>query len=103
MLQVDGFRFDIMGHHFISNMERIRSALDALTVSKDGVNGRNIYLYGEAWDFGEVAMNQRGRNASQQNLGGSRIGAFNDRCDAACCLLSMHMHAWLPSASTFSM
>lgn len=78
-LQVDGFRFDIMGHHFIHNMTAIRNALNSLKLDKDGVDGRHIYIYGEAWDFGEVALNQRGRNASQHNLGGSRIGAFNDR------------------------
>lgn len=78
-LQVDGFRFDIMGHHFLNNMTAIRNALNSLTLDKDGVDGRHIYIYGEAWDFGEVALNQRGRNASQHNLGGSRIGAFNDR------------------------
>jgi pullulanase len=67
-VQVDGFRFDIMGHHFVSNMSNIRNALNALTVERDGVDGRHIYIYGEAWDFGEVALNQRGRNASQHNL-----------------------------------
>jgi pullulanase/glycogen debranching enzyme len=78
-LQVDGFRFDIMGHHFVHNMTNIRNAINALTPERDGVDGRHLYIYGEAWDFGEVALNQRGRNASQHNLGGSRIGAFNDR------------------------
>lgn len=68
VVQVDGFRFDIMGHHFVSNMSNIRNALNALTVERDGVDGRHIYIYGEAWDFGEVALNQRGRNASQHNL-----------------------------------
>lgn len=57
-----------MGHHFVYNMDAIRSALNRLTPEKDGVDGRHIYIYGEAWDFGEVALNQRGRNASQHNL-----------------------------------
>jgi pullulanase/glycogen debranching enzyme len=82
--QVDGFRFDIMGHHFVHNMTNIRNAINALTPERDGVDGRHMYIYGEAWDFGEVALNQRGRNASQHNLGGSRIGAFNDRCVVWC-------------------
>lgn len=77
--KVDGFRFDIMGHMMVSTMLKIRSALDALTLSQHGVDGKSIYLYGEAWDFGEVAMNQRGRNASQINVAGTKIGAFNDR------------------------
>lgn len=68
VLQVDGFRFDIMGHHFVTNMNAIRNALNQLTLERDGVDGRHIYIYGEAWDFGEVALNQRGRNASQHNL-----------------------------------
>jgi pullulanase len=68
VLQIDGFRFDIMGHHFVYNMDAIRAALDRLTPERDGVDGRHIYIYGEAWDFGEVALNQRGRNASQHNL-----------------------------------
>jgi pullulanase/glycogen debranching enzyme len=77
--KIDGFRFDIMGHHFVSNMARVRAALDALTVERDGVDGRAIYLYGESWDFGEVALNARGRNATQHNTGGTRLGSFNDR------------------------
>ena len=76
---VDGFRFDLMGHHMLDNMQRVRAALDALTLEKDGVDGEAIYLYGEGWDFGEVQNNARGVNASQLNLGGSGIGSFNDR------------------------
>jgi hypothetical protein len=140
--KADGFRFDIMGHHFVSNMARVREALDGLTLEKDGgwrclpfvsrgggggggvleprrerkialprdrpqrrpspiplfppfhiqhpstppppptttgVDGRNVYIYGESWDFGEVALNARGRNATQHNTGGTGLGSFNDR------------------------
>ncbi len=77
--KVDGFRFDLMGHHMLSNMLNIRKALDGLTLEKDGVDGSKIILYGEGWDFGEVAKNARGQNASQLNLAGSGIGSFNDR------------------------
>ncbi|KAG2423818.1 hypothetical protein HXX76_014978 [Chlamydomonas incerta] len=78
--KVDGFRFDIMGHLMMTTMAKIRTGLDALTPDKDhGVIGRSVYVYGEAWDFGEVAGNQRGRNAAQMNLAGSGLGAFNDR------------------------
>ncbi len=79
--KVDGFRFDLMGHHMLSNMVRLRTALDALTPEKDGVDGKSIYVYGEGWDFGEVAGNQRGVNATQLNIGASGvgIGTFNDR------------------------
>ncbi len=77
--KVDGFRFDLMGHHMLSNMQAVRSALDALTLTKDGVDGKSIYIYGEGWDFGEVAKNARGINATQLNIGGTGIGVFNDR------------------------
>jgi pullulanase len=77
--KVDGFRFDLMGHHMLSNMQAVRTALDNLTLKKDGVDGKAIYIYGEGWDFGEVANNNRGVNASQLNIGGTGIGVFNDR------------------------
>jgi len=77
--KVDGFRFDLMGHHLLRNMQAVRAALDALTMEKDGVDGKSIYVYGEGWDFGEVAKNAHGVNASQQNIGGTGIGVFNDR------------------------
>jgi pullulanase-type alpha-1,6-glucosidase len=77
--KVDGFRFDLMGHHMLSNMQAVRNALDALTLEKDGVDGKTIYIYGEGWDFGEVAKNARGVNATQLNIGGTGIGVFNDR------------------------
>jgi pullulanase len=77
--KVDGFRFDLMGHHMKRNMVAAREALDALTLEKDGVDGTKIYLYGEGWDFGEVAQGKRGVNATQANLAGTGIGTFNDR------------------------
>jgi len=77
--KVDGFRFDLMGHHLLRNMENLRAALDGLTPAADGVVGPEVYVYGEGWDFGEVALNARGLNASQLNIGGSGIGVFNDR------------------------
>ncbi|MBP8109913.1 MAG: pullulanase-type alpha-1,6-glucosidase, partial [Caldilineaceae bacterium] len=77
--KVDSFRFDLMGHHMVRNMVAVRTALDALTVAEDGVDGKSIYLYGEGWNFGEVADNARGVNATQLNLGGLGIGSFSDR------------------------
>jgi pullulanase len=77
--KVDGFRFDLMGFHMLSDMQAVRVALDGLTPSKDGVDGKSIYIYGEGWDFGEVANNARGVNATQKNIGGTGIGVFNDR------------------------
>ena len=77
--KVDGFRFDLMGHHMLEDLKAVRAALDALTIEKDGVDGKSIYIYGEGWDFGEVANNARGKNATQLNIAGTGIGVFNDR------------------------
>ncbi len=77
--KVDGFRFDLMGHHSRANMLAVRSALDALTMQKDGVDGKAIYLYGEGWNFGEVANNALFTQATQGQLGGTGIGTFSDR------------------------
>ncbi|KAI3721876.1 hypothetical protein L2E82_32895 [Cichorium intybus] len=77
--KIDGFRFDLMGHMMKSTMTRAKSMLKNLSREKDGVDGSSVYLYGEGWDFGEVANNGRGINASQINLAGTGIGSFNDR------------------------
>lgn len=77
--KVDGFRFDLMGHHMKADMIALRAALDSLTEAEDGVDGQSIYVYGEGWNFGEVADNARGENATQLNIGGTGIGVFNDR------------------------
>ncbi len=77
--KVDGFRFDLMGHASKANMLAVRAALDALTPSADGVDGKSIYLYGEGWNFGEVANNALFVQATQGQLGGTGIGTFNDR------------------------
>ncbi|XP_062156540.1 pullulanase 1, chloroplastic [Alnus glutinosa] len=77
--KVDGFRFDLMGHIMKSTMVKAKDALHSLTKERNGVDGSSIYIYGEGWDFGEVAKNGRGVNASQFNLCGTGIGSFNDR------------------------
>ena len=77
--KVDGFRFDLMGHQPKSSMVNLRRALDKLTLAKDGVDGRRIYLYGEGWNFGEVANNARFVQATQLEMAGTGIGTFNDR------------------------
>jgi len=77
--RVDGFRFDLMGHHMRANLMRVRAALDSLTLPRDGVDGKAIYIFGEGWDFGPAAHNARGVNASQVNMAGTGIGTFNDR------------------------
>src|SRR6185295_5629929 len=77
--KVDGFRFDIMGFHMKRNMVKLRQALDALTLAADGVDGAKIYVYGDGWNFGSVANNALGVNATQANMAGTGIGTFNDR------------------------
>jgi pullulanase-type alpha-1,6-glucosidase len=77
--KVNGFRFDLMGHHSRQNMLDLRAALDQLTVAGDGVDGKAIYLYGEGWNFGEVADDARFVQATQLNMAGTGIGTFSDR------------------------
>ncbi|WP_122263160.1 pullulanase-type alpha-1,6-glucosidase [Ornithinimicrobium cerasi] len=77
--KVDGFRFDLMGHHSRENMEAVRAALDGLSLKRDGVDGRAVTLYGEGWNFGEVADNARFHQATQGQLDGTSIATFNDR------------------------
>ena len=77
--KIDGFRFDLMGHHSRANLLAVRSALNQLTVRDDGVDGSKIYLYGEGWNFGEVADNRLFVQATQGQLGGTHIGTFSDR------------------------
>lgn len=70
--KIDAFRFDIMGHQPLAAMTALQAAVDAAA-------GRPIYLYGEGWNFGEVANDARFVQATQRNLAGSGIGSFNDR------------------------
>lgn len=77
--KVDAFRFDLMGHHMKADMVTLQDALHSLTLENDGVDGSKIYIYGEGWNFGEVADNARGVNATQANMAGTGIGTFNDR------------------------
>lgn len=77
--KVDGFRFDLMGHHPKANILAVRKALDALTTAKDGVDGKKIILYGEGWNFGEIADDARFVQATQKNMAGTGIATFSDR------------------------
>jgi pullulanase/glycogen debranching enzyme len=89
--QVDSFRFDIMGFTPLSVMKKLQAAVNQAA-------GRDIYLYGEAWNFGTVANDARFVQARQANMYGSGIGSFNDRirdtvrgggcCDSGPSLLS---------------
>ncbi|MEU5050885.1 pullulanase-type alpha-1,6-glucosidase [Streptomyces sp. NPDC021096] len=77
--KIDGFRFDLMGHHPKANILAVRKALDALTPAKDGVDGKAVVLYGEGWNFGEVAGDARFVQATQKNMAGTGIATFSDR------------------------
>ena len=78
--KVDGFRFDLMGHHSQGqHAGRARRPRRADACAKDGVDGKSIYLYGEGWNFGEVANNALFAQATQGQLGGTGIGTFSDR------------------------
>jgi pullulanase-type alpha-1,6-glucosidase len=68
---VDGFRFDLMSFSFKDNLLAIKEALHEIDPT--------IYLYGEGWNFGEVANNALGVNATQANMAGTGIGTFSDR------------------------
>jgi pullulanase-type alpha-1,6-glucosidase len=82
--KVDGFRFDLMGHHPRSNILQVRVGLDRLNRLEHGVDGHEVYVYGEGWNFGEVAHDARFAQATQVNMAGTGIGTFNDRLrDAA--------------------
>lgn len=70
--KVDSFRFDIMGFAPLELMKRLQ-----LEVNRAA--GREIYLYGEAWNFGAVGNDARFVQARQANMFGTGIGSFNDR------------------------
>ena len=67
----DGFRFDLMGHIPKQGIMDAREAVRAVDA--------DTYFYGEGWNFGEVADNQRFEQASQLNMAGSEIGTYSDR------------------------
>ena len=77
--RVDGFRFDLMGHSSAANMLAVREALDGLVPATDGVDGSQVYLYGEGWNFGEVADDARFVQATQGQVHDARIATFTDR------------------------
>lgn len=70
--KVDAFRFDIMGFTPLAVMKQLQSAVN-------GAAGRDVYIYGEAWNFGTVGNDARFVQARQSNMFGTGIGSFNDR------------------------
>ncbi|MES2316716.1 MAG: alpha-1,6-glucosidase domain-containing protein [Pseudomonadota bacterium] len=89
--KVDSFRFDIMGMAPLAVITKLKADVDQAA-------GRDIYLYGEAWNFGVVANDARFVQARQSNMFGSGVGSFNDRlrdavrgggcCDSGASLIS---------------
>ncbi|WOH36316.1 pullulanase-type alpha-1,6-glucosidase [Thalassotalea fonticola] len=69
--KIDGFRFDLMAHQPKDVMLKTRKAVQAVDP--------DTYFYGEGWNFGEVANNERFVQASQLELAGTQIGTFTDR------------------------
>jgi pullulanase len=69
--KVSGFRFDIMTFHPLGSMTNFRDAVQAVDPT--------TYIYGEGWNFGEVANDARFTTSRQANLGGTGIGSFSDR------------------------
>lgn len=68
---IDGFRFDLMGHQPKAAMLEAREAVRAVDP--------DTYFYGEGWNFGEVANNAQFEQAAQIPLAGTEIGTFTDR------------------------
>src|SRR6056297_42891 len=80
-----------MGHHPKSTMLNVQKALADLTPEVHDVQGDKIYLYGEGWNFGEVADDRLFEQATQFNMGGTGIGNFNDRSRDA---IRGGFHSW---------
>ncbi|HMG19694.1 MAG TPA: alpha-1,6-glucosidase domain-containing protein, partial [Kofleriaceae bacterium] len=70
--RIDSFRFDLMSFHPRPVIEQLRARVEAAT-------GRDIFVIGEGWNFGEIADGARFVQASQLSLNGSGIATFSDR------------------------
>ena len=70
--KVDSFRFDLMGFAPLAVMTQLQSRVNQAA-------GRDIYLYGEGWNFGSAGNDARFVQARQANMFGTGIASFNDR------------------------
>jgi hypothetical protein len=68
-----------MGHHPKARCSGCARRSTRSRSRSDGVDGSGSYLYGEGWNFGEVADDARFEQATQLNMAGTGIGTFNDR------------------------
>ncbi len=66
---LDGFRFDLMGIHDVTTMQKVREALDEID--------RTIIIIGEGWNMGALPEDQRATQMNISKLDG--IAAFNDQ------------------------
>jgi hypothetical protein len=69
--KIRGFRFDLMGHHMKRNMEKVRDALAALTLEKDGIDGAPSTCTARM-GFRQVEKGKRGVNATLKEHGRHR-------------------------------
>ncbi len=79
--RLDGIRFDLMGFITKDVMFEIRKKLDQLTVSRDGVDGKKVFMYGEGWHFGPLVRKLPNEAVTQYGAASMDIGlaTFNDR------------------------
>lgn len=79
--RLDGIRFDLMGFITKSVMAEIRQKLDKLTLEKDGVDGKLVFMYGEGWNFGPLLYKLPAEAATQWGAASLDMGiaSFNDR------------------------
>jgi len=77
--KIDGFRFDLMSFHTKDNLKNVKKELLKLDKTNDGVDGSQIYLYGEGWSFGSMVEKNSSIAMTQLNGFGEGIGFFNDR------------------------
>lgn len=69
VLQIDAFRFDLMGIHDVETMNSLRTALDAIDPT--------ILIYGEGWDLATpLPARRKAISSSAARMPG--IGHFND-------------------------
>ncbi len=67
---IDGFRFDLMGIHDITTMNRISAELHAIDPT--------IFLYGEGWTAGSSPLPDSLRALKSNTLKLDRVAAFSD-------------------------
>ena len=70
--KIASFRFDLMGHQPRAVMEQLKARVNSAA-------GREVHLFGEGWNFGEVVNGTRFPQATQGGLAGSGIGTFGDK------------------------